>query len=112
MHSDQEHNLSANHILSMRCAAPQMLHVISGCVWITQSNDSVDYFIRAGESMLLHSERCVIEAQLDSRLRVSDSTRPAWNQRRHRYAASAIAIANGWPPRWLLAWLNQRPFSG
>lgn len=110
MHSDQEHNLSANHILSMRCAAPQMLHVISGCVWITQSNDSVDYFIRAGESMLLHSERCVIEAQLDSRLRVSDSTRPAWNQRRHRYAASAIS--NGWHPPWLLAWLNQRPFSG
>lgn len=91
MQSEKQHHLSAKHILSVRCAAPQILRVISGQVWITQSHDAVDHFLKAGESMLLRSDRCVIEAQLDSHFRVANPPQPKWHQRWHHHVASAFA---------------------
>lgn len=91
MQTEKAHHLSANHILSVRCTAPQILRVISGQVWITQSHDAVDHFLKAGESMLLRSDRCVIEAQLDSHFRVALPPQLAGYPRWLRHAASAFA---------------------
>ena len=112
MHPQTDQSLAAQRILTLRCAAPRKLHVISGYLWITQSHDGCDHFLRAGESILLHNERCVIEALSDSQFR--------WE------AAGAVANAEarqrkphiGAPIRWQLrltahlAGLLQRPFSG
>jgi Protein of unknown function (DUF2917) len=104
--------LAAKHIVTLRCAAPRQLRVISGYLWITQSHDGCDHFLRAGDSMLLHNERCVIEALSDSQFR--------WE------APEEVACAKarqpkpniGSPIRWQLrltahvADVFQRPFSG
>ncbi|MGV0959516.1 MAG: DUF2917 domain-containing protein [Limnohabitans sp.] len=112
MHPQTDQSLAAQRILTLRCAAPRQLRVISGWVWITQSHDGCDHFLRAGESMLLHNERCVIEALSDSHFRWEEVGAIACSKDRQ---LKPIARA---PLRWHLRLLAQmpgllqRPFSG
>jgi hypothetical protein len=112
MHPQTDQFLAAQRILTLRCAAPQKLHVISGYLWITQSHDGYDHFLRAGETLLLHNERCVIEALSDSQFRWESAGVVASAKARQRKADI------GAPVRWQLrlsdhlAGLLQRPFSG
>jgi Protein of unknown function (DUF2917) len=112
MHSQTNQSLAAKHILTLRCAAPRQLRVISGCLWITQSHDGCDHFLRAGESMLVHNERCVIEALSDSHFLWQEPGAVALSKTR---LLGPITLL---PTRWRLrlpahvAGRFQRPFSG
>ena len=39
------------------------LHVLRGVLWLTQSGDPTDYFLRAGQSMALAGTRAVVQAE-------------------------------------------------
>jgi hypothetical protein len=39
------------------------LHVLRGVLWLTQSGDPTDYFLRAGQSMALAGTRTVVQAE-------------------------------------------------
>ena len=68
MQQQTQQSLAAQSILTLCCPRPRQLHVTSGFVWVTQSHDGYDHFLRAGESMLLQGQCCVIEALQDSHL--------------------------------------------
>ena len=112
MHPHTDQFLAAQRILTLHCPAPRQLRLNSGLVWITQSHDGCDHFLRAGESMLLHNERCVIEALSDSHFQWEDAGAVACLKDRQLKPITGVAI------RWQLrlaahvAGLLQRPFSG
>ena len=112
MHTQKDQYLAANLILTLRSPAPQVLRVLSGCVWITQSHDSTDHFIRAGESMLLHNERCVIEALSDSHVEFDAPMASAAS--RTSTPGPVTRACNGWRTRHpgTMAGWAQRPFKG
>ena len=62
------------------------LHVLRGVLWLTQSGDPTDYFLRAGQSMALAGTRAVVQA---------DGGRPA------AYLLQAPCVLEG-QPRTLL----------
>ncbi len=66
MNSAQTQTLPAQCILTLHKPSAMHLRVLSGCVWLTESNDPVDHFLQAGDSVCLYGERVVIEAQEDS----------------------------------------------
>ncbi|MGV0983346.1 MAG: DUF2917 domain-containing protein [Limnohabitans sp.] len=112
MHTQKDQYLAANLILTLRCPVPQLLRVRSGCVWITQSHDSTDHFIRAGESMLLHNERCVIEALSDSHFEFDAPMASAAS--RISTLGPVTQVCNWWrsPYPGTMAGWAQRPFKG
>ena len=112
MHTQKDQYLAAKLILTLRCPAPQLLRVRSGCVWITQSHDSTDHFIRAGESMLLHNERCVIEALSDSHFELDEPVAKAVSKTAK--TAPVTRARSRWRSRYpgiMVGWA-QRPFKG
>ncbi len=112
MQAKKDQYLAAKLILTLRSPAPQVLRVLSGCVWITQSHDSTDHFIRAGESMLLHNARCVIEALSDSHFELDDPMAKAVSKT--ATTGPVTRVRNRWRSRYpgiMVGWA-QRPFRG
>jgi len=55
--------LAAGQTRTLVDGAPADLHVLRGVLWLTQSGDPTDYFLRAGQSMALAGTRAVVQAQ-------------------------------------------------
>ncbi|MBB3211704.1 hypothetical protein FHW67_000952 [Herbaspirillum sp. Sphag1AN] len=69
---DQErlqYQLSAGNVVSFRLASARLLVVRRGMVWITQEGRSEDFWLRAGDGIIVSSTQLlVIEAEHDSEL--------------------------------------------
>ena len=49
--------------VAVAVGAPSELHVLRGVLWLTQSGDPTDYFVRAGQSMTLAGTLAVVQAE-------------------------------------------------
>lgn len=78
--------LAAGQTRTLVDGAQADLHVLRGVLWLTQSGDPTDYFLRAGQSMALAGTRTVVQAECG---------RPA------AYLLQAPSVLAG-PPRTLL----------
>lgn len=69
---DQErlqYQLSVGNVVSFRLASARLLVVRRGMVWITQEGRSEDFWLRAGDGIIVTSTQLlVIEAEHDSEL--------------------------------------------
>jgi hypothetical protein len=55
----------------------EKLFVVTGLVWITQSGDPEDIFLRAGESFdIAHKGAVLVEGVIDTRLKITTSQEP------------------------------------
>ena len=54
--------LAADQTRTLDCPAQATLTVVSGRLWVTQSGDTDDYFLGAGQSLAIGHGRLVIEA--------------------------------------------------
>lgn len=59
----QIQTLAAGQTQTLAVGAPSELHVLRGVLWLTQSGDPTDYFVRAGQSMALAGTRTVVQAE-------------------------------------------------
>ncbi len=59
-------SLSAKRIVSFQSVQGTRLHILEGCVWVTQTHDQQDHFLHAQQSLELRSGHVVIEADEDS----------------------------------------------
>jgi hypothetical protein len=65
----QQYQLSAGSVVSFRLASARLLVVRHGLVWITQEGRSEDFWLRAGDGIIVSSTQLlVIEAEHDSEL--------------------------------------------
>ncbi len=54
--------LPAGQVLSLRCHPGTVLRVIHGRLWVTQTHDGQDHFVRAGATLRLTGGHVVLEA--------------------------------------------------
>ena len=72
-HACQSYHLCAGTVLSGRCERSRLLLVKRGYVWITQEGRSEDFWLHAGDGIIVSAHRLlVIEAEHDSELSWSD----------------------------------------
>ena len=57
------HPLAAGQTRALDVTARTELHVLCGVIWLTQSGDANDYFVRAGQFMALAGTRAVVQAE-------------------------------------------------
>ena len=117
MHNRFAQALPAQGILTLRKPSALQLRVLSGCVWLTESHDPTDHFLQAGDSVNLHSDRVVIEAQQDSLITLmpvaqAPLTKANW---RHPTALGPAQLPGMAAPWWQrgpapFVGLFQRPF--
>lgn len=116
MHSEHRHALPARGILTLRAPHALQLRVMSGCVWLTESQDPQDHFLQPGDSFRLRSDRAVIEAQQDSLITLlpAASEPSAWGS----WCSATVQMQALEGPWWqqrdrlpLASWF-QRPFKG
>ena len=73
----QQYQQSAGSVVSFRLASARLLVVRRGLVWITQEGRSEDFWLRAGDGIIVSSTQLlVIEAEHDSELAL-ESAPPA-----------------------------------
>lgn len=66
---------------------PHVVAVFEGQVWVTQSGDSDDFIVSAGESVRLDGRGLgVVQAMVDSRITVLEPTEPRFASRRALHA--------------------------
>ena len=59
----QTRTLAVGQTQTLAVATPSELHVLPGVLWLTQSGDPTDYFVRAGQSMTLAGTLAVVQAE-------------------------------------------------
>ncbi len=74
MHQPPLQTIQTHQIQTLVLAAQAQLHVVSGCLWITQTNDPCDHFLAPEQSMLLRAGRVVVQAEKDSIFLLDPST--------------------------------------
>jgi hypothetical protein len=53
-------SLSPRELLTLTPTQPTTLHLQSGALWVTQTGDDRDHFLKAGQSMLLAPHRVTV----------------------------------------------------
>jgi hypothetical protein len=75
-------SLSPGELLTLTPTQPTSLHLKSGALWVTQTGDDRDHFLRAGQSMLLAPHRVtVMQAEgvsVRGSLAPADKHSPKW----------------------------------
>jgi len=59
----QTQTLAVGQTRTLVDGAQAELHLLRGVLWLTQSGDPTDYFLRAGQSMALAGTRTVVQAE-------------------------------------------------
>lgn len=105
MHSEHPHVMQTHDIVTLHPPSALVLRVITGQVWLTESGDMTDHFVKGGETKVLKSARCVLQAQTHSLIAIeplSDTPMQtlAIQQPRHE-------TDRPWDQRWLRRLVNQ-----
>jgi hypothetical protein len=59
-HHPRHLSLSPGELITLTVTQPTTLHLQSGALWVTQSGDDRDHFLKAGRSMLLAPHRVTV----------------------------------------------------
>jgi Protein of unknown function (DUF2917) len=62
------HYLSPSKCQTLQAAPHTHLHVVSGRLWVTMANDTTDYFVEAGQALVLKAGQVTLQ---------TDSPQPA-----------------------------------
>jgi hypothetical protein len=75
-------SLSPGELLTLTPTQPTTLHLKSGALWVTQTGDDRDHYLKAGQTMLLASHRLtVMQAEgvsVRASLAPADKHGPKW----------------------------------
>lgn len=66
MHKSTSQALQARQVQTLTLASEALLNVVSGRLWVTQSNDPCDHFLDPQQPLHLRPGRVVLQAEKDS----------------------------------------------
>lgn len=105
MPSEHHHAMQTHDIFTLHNPSSLVLRVITGQVWLTESDDPTDHFVKGGEIKVLKSARCVLEAQTNCLIAIV----PLHNTHLQTLAIQQPRHVTDrlWEQRWLRTLANQ-----